>query len=152
MQEIIKNRQIRGMPATTRSTILCLHLSCGKDWNTENHKSACCFSRLSNLVSRIKERRQAENMQESGSEKDNWASGAGRSSRLEKNCIVKTFMIWTHQILFGRSNQVRCDGTKMWHVRRKSRSVGGVLLGTRKNLLQDQRVLGKVIFKWPVNK
>lgn len=73
IQEIIKNKQIWGMPATIRSTIFCLPVSLVKDSNKEKQKFAVVLHGFLKFVSYVKEGRQTQDVLQEGDEEENWA-------------------------------------------------------------------------------
>ena len=72
------------------------------------------------------------------------------SFKLAEEVIKRSFIPWTHQILFGWSNEEEWYGSGMWHLRRR----GNVHTGFwRENLkegdhLEDADIDGRVILKW----
>jgi len=82
-----------------------------------------------------------------GAEGDILAQVGSSNRRLEKNCIMRSFMICAnHRILLGRPN-VGCDGRGMWHVWKgkyyrvlEGRS-GGKGPNTRPNVRWDDKII-----------
>lgn len=136
IQEIIKNRQIRGMTATIWSIIFCLPVSWVKDWNKEKQKFAVVLHGFWNSSLTLRK-------VDSGCSVTGWWEsklGLRRRKYQEagKYYIMRSFTTGIlQQILFVGSNQVGWDGREIWQVRKKNKRVRSFVGETLKNCLED---------------